>query len=344
MEGETSVSKSALKPIPRFREKSPVCILRGKGYYEMVKEAFTLLDISQVINPGDTVLVKPNFSALWRLPLRGSLTSREALEGVIKALREHTKAGEIIIAEGSGGSQTWRCFFKFKVPELALKYGASLVDLNWDVSLKVKVPNGYVLKDLWVPRTVYEVADVIISLPVLKIWDPFEPSGSAISLTLKNMVGTAPGRFYGWSKSGLPHFKANDPNDLMFGQSIQEAGMIVDICTINRINIGIIDALTVMHFAEERRNTDILAQENYRIDEPRMLIAGFDPVAVDSVGSAVMGFNPKKIVHLDLASKKGLGTNNLEEIAFVGENLKDVKLACNPMPWHKEILDSSSRN
>jgi len=334
-----SVSRSALKVAPRVEGKACVSIVRGKSPYEMVREAFALIEVDRVIEPGDTVLVKPNFSALWRLPLRGSLTSPEALEAVVRAVREDTEAGEVIIAEGSGGSQTWRCFFKFKVPEIAVKHGARLVDLNWDEAQKVQVQNGYVLKEFWPARTIHQVADVVISLPVLKIWDPFEPSGSAVSLTLKNMIGTAPGRFYGWSKSGLPHFKTNDPSDLMFGQSIQEAGMVVDICTVNRVNIGLVDALTVMHFADERKSEDLLDAENYRVEELNMLVAGYDPVAVDSVGCAVMGFNPKRIVHLNLAVEKRLGTNDLNEIALVGERLEDVRRTCNPMPWHSEIVD-----
>jgi uncharacterized protein (DUF362 family) len=45
-----------------------------------------------------------------------------------------------------------------------------------------------------------------------------------------------------------------------------------------------------------------------------LVIAETDPLAVDTVGAAVMRINPKNVKHLRLAEKKGFGTCNLRQI------------------------------
>ena len=43
-------------------------------------------------------------------------------------------------------------------------------------------------------------------------------------------------------------------------------------------------------------------------------IAGINMVAVDSVSSYLMGFDPQKLVYLRMAAEAGLGTNDLKQI------------------------------
>ena len=53
-----------------------------------------------------------------------------------------------------------------------------------------------------------------------------------------------------------------------------------------------------------------------------VIIAGKDAVAVDCVCAKIMGFNPRRVGHIKLAIKKGLGSPSHE---VVGEKLDDVK-------------------
>ena len=54
----------------------------------------------------------------------------------------------------------------------------------------------------------------------------------------------------------------------------------------------------------------------------KLIIAGKDAVAVDSVCARIMGFNPRRIGHIKLASKNGLGSTSYE---IVGETIESVK-------------------
>jgi len=50
-----------------------------------------------------------------------------------------------------------------------------------------------------------------------------------------------------------------------------------------------------------------------------LIMASSDPVATDSAVATIIGSNPKKIKHIVLAEKEGLGNLNFEA---VGENLR----------------------
>jgi uncharacterized protein (DUF362 family) len=53
-----------------------------------------------------------------------------------------------------------------------------------------------------------------------------------------------------------------------------------------------------------------------------VIVAGSDAVAVDSVCAKIMGFNPRRIGHIRLAAKKGVGNPHY---VIAGERLETVK-------------------
>jgi hypothetical protein len=57
-----------------------------------------------------------------------------------------------------------------------------------------------------------------------------------------------------------------------------------------------------------------------------VLIAGTNAVAVDAVGAAVLGLDPLKIRHLDLAVKHGYGINDADAIWTRGAEIGEVKV------------------
>ncbi|MEM3004269.1 MAG: hypothetical protein QXK96_03120 [Candidatus Bathyarchaeia archaeon] len=56
-----------------------------------------------------------------------------------------------------------------------------------------------------------------------------------------------------------------------------------------------------------------------------LVVVGDNAAAADAVMSSIMGYDPKKIKHLKLASAKGVGPINLDEIEVVGERIEDVR-------------------
>jgi hypothetical protein len=71
--------------------------------------------------------------------------------------------------------------------------------------------------------------------------------------------------------------------------------------------------------------------------EMDVLIAGRDLVAVDSVGCAVMGIDPRRIEHLRLAHERGLGEIDLKKIEVKGLSIAKVRRRFQPALWDAEV-------
>lgn len=86
-------------------------------------------------------------------------------------------------------------------------------------------------------------------------------------------------------------------------------------------HLSVLDGFVAMHREGPRHGTPI------RLG---LALAGTDPVAVDAVGAAAMGFDPMRVGHLRLAHETGLGVADLERIEVVGDPLDRVRRRCVP--------------
>ena len=197
----------------------------------------------------------------------------------------------------------------------------------------------------------YADTDVMVSLCKLK-----EHATTGITLTMKNQFGLTPNALYGdeapneSATKGRGHIhdiKIQDPREnplpydppgakeafFVAGPSGERVPRtIVDICAARPIHLGIIDGITSMNGGEGPWIND----RPRHITTPGVLIVGFDPVATDAVGTAVMGFDnpraPRGVApfgkcenHLLLAEQAGLGTADLARIEVVGRSIASVR-------------------
>jgi hypothetical protein len=51
------------------------------------------------------------------------------------------------------------------------------------------------------------------------------------------------------------------------------------------------------------------------------ILASSDIVALDTIAAKIMGFDPKDIDHINYAAKRELGTNKVENISIIGEDI-----------------------
>jgi len=195
---------------------------------------------------------------------------------------------KIIIGEGSGFADTSKAFEVAGVDVVAERWGVRLVDLNNDEFIQVYPPNPFSLEKIKVAKTALE--STIISVPKLK------PHRIAtVTLSLKNVMGAL-------ASKGTMHKGRLSPR-------------IADLASVLTPRISVVDGIIAGEGHESSGNPV----------EMNLIIAGTDPVAVDSVGAAVMDIPPTDVEHLLLAQKKGLGTCELEEITVVGEPIEKVK-------------------
>ncbi len=279
-----------------------------KAIEAMVRDAVELAG-GWPVKPGDVVLIKPNLvTSMFFLWYSGKLTE-EDFQGcftdarIVRALAVMAKesgAKRIIVGEGPASGDGWAAFMQsgyVAMVEDLEKEGikVELVDFSDEPYTWVK-SKGLANPEYAVPKVVTE-ATCVISVPALKTH-----SMTGVTLGLKNVaVGLLAGRVYGFFKYGAPH------------QKIPE--WITDMCSIFKINYTVVDGIWGMEGNGPLNGTPI------NMD---LIVAGADPVAVDSVCTAIMGFNPKNIGHIMMAAQNGLGVADLSQIAIEGEKIASV--------------------
>ena len=256
-----------------------VAIVKGTKPVDVTVKALRMINVDEVLSEEKPILVKPNYIDASH-PSTGITTDSRVIEGVVKFLKNRG-VKKIVIGEGSGFADTFKAFKVAGVDEVAKRWDVGLVDLNEDEFVEVNPPSPLALKRVKIAKTALE--STIISVPKLK---PHRMTD--VTLSIKNMMGVI-------SPKGSMHRRLNKN--------------IVDLASIVKPSIAVVDGIV----AGEGHETSVNPVEM------NLVIAGTDPVAVDAVGAAVMGINPKNVKHLRLAERKGLGTCNLEQIEIVGE-------------------------
>jgi uncharacterized protein (DUF362 family) len=272
-----------------------VAIMKGTNPQDITVEALKLAGAIDAI-PGDRpVLIKPNYIN-DRHPSTGITTDARVIEGVVAYLREHGLR-DIIVGEGCGHSDTFKAFRVAGVDALEEKWGVRLVDLNRDDFVEVRPTGSLALRRVRIAKTALE--STIISVPKLKLH-----GGAKVTLGLKNMMGVM------------------TPKGSMHNGHLSQN--IADLASIVTPRVTVVDGIIAGEGHETSGNP-------VRMD---LVIAGTDPVAVDSVGAAIMGVSPETVKHLCHAEELGLGTRDLDQIEVVGESIEGVrrKFRRSPLP------------
>ena len=188
----------------------------------------------------------------------------------------------------------------------------------------------------------YEDTDLLVSLARLK-----QHGTTGVTLTMKNMFGITPNSMYGGQPGDEDSLAGRGPihdprryvdlelPGLKPEFEATEAGVrvpctIADLCAARPVDLAIIDGISAMTGGENLYSSG----PKTRIVRPGVLIGGRNPVAVDAVGTSVMGFDPRAVRsgafarcdnHLLLAEQKGLGTADLRRIDVRGLTLDDAR-------------------
>lgn len=164
-------------------EKTRVGVVKEATIQESVREAISLAGGLSFIEPGDTVLVKPNVNSYDPYP---GTTNPEVVGEVVRMVKE-AGAKRVIVADRSGPgwySDTMYNMEKVGIAQAAREAGAEVVALEKEEWIRVQ-PKGakYWKRGFRIPKLVEEV-DHIINVPVAKTH-----RGATFSMSLKNFVG-----------------------------------------------------------------------------------------------------------------------------------------------------------
>ena len=196
---------------------------------------------------------------------------------------------KIIVADGGSFGISDK-FFKLNDISRLENYGIRIMNLNDDeIVNNIEIPNPLSLKTVNIVKIAMD-ASCIISVPSLKTHNL-----AKTTLSMKNMMGTIM------------------PKSIMHSNIHKKIADLVSVLR-SKMKFQIIDG--------------IIGSDGWELGgkpiQMNLIIAGKDPVAVDRVGSEIMGYGINKVKYLKYGKQKGLGTANLDEIEIVGKSIDEV--------------------
>ncbi|NKB69433.1 MAG: DUF362 domain-containing protein [Candidatus Latescibacteria bacterium] len=232
---------------------------------------------------------------------------------VVGELFKDAGAGRILVMEAvyDDGS-----YYNYGYSDVAATFGGEFVDLNKPSPMtefvELEVPNPLGAYDSYTINRALAEVDVFVSLPKAK-----RHASAGVTHALKNQVGSVPLAHYSGGQGHRAHLHADGNTTLVHN--------FLDINKVRPIHFSVNDAIKT---AEHGEGPWIRGFRTARFDS---LIAGFDPVAVDSISTQVMGYDPMaadnagpfgdNLVHtinyLRLAEESGMGVHDLAKIERV---------------------------
>ena len=279
-----------------MQNQATVAIIHDEDTKRAVHKALELIGgIHRTVPPKlegpPTFLIKPN-ACKAADPNSGEVTNFRVVEAIIEEVR--SIGGIPLVGEsciGSSPEKTDRALRSTGIWDAAERLGAKIVNFDMDEEVLVSIPKGRVLKRIGMAMSALQ-CDVRVSVPVLK----YHPN-TRVTLGLKNMKGCLLGQ------------NKKRTHDVDLHQAI------ADYNTILRPHLVIIDGTVAGAWSPLQKPVKLNA-----------IIAGFDPVATDSVGSLILGVDPNTVEHLHHAMEHGLGVFDINKIEVKGTPIKQISI------------------
>ena len=261
--------------------KKSLYIKYGSNGFEMAQSLMSHMNIAAEIPENALIGIKPNL-IVAKPSASGATTDPRIVDGIITYLKENGRSN-IIILEGSWvGDKTSRAFKICGYEKIAKKHGIELVDLQKDSGSALKVED----LTLFVCRKALEV-DYMINVPVLK-----GHCQTKMTVSLKNMKGCIPN-----SEKRRYH----------------TLGIHKPVACLNKVlktDLIIVDGII----------GDLDFEEGGTPVNMNRMIAGRDPVLVDSYCASLMGHNKNDIEYIKIAEKLKIGSTDTEKADIIEIN------------------------
>jgi uncharacterized protein (DUF362 family) len=345
---------------PQARAQAAVAIVVCKTYGPEIKAAlrqsFDLIGGVEKLVRNKTVTIKinltgTNFTRYLGRPVGETYMTHSSTVMALLALLFEAGAARVRLVESTQS-------------QAVLK--ESLIDAGWDVKAlgalgKVECENtrnlgdgksyatlpvpfgGYMFSSLELNHS-YHDTDVMISLAKLK-----QHLTAGVTLSMKNLFGITPNSLYGSEAGSEKATEGRGPlHDATGFEKLKLPGLkpdatwkdpfsrvpriVVDACSARPIDLAIIDGISAMTGGEGPWCAQAV---DIKYTNPGVLIVGRNPVSTDTVGTAIMGFDPRaeRMKHpfdhgdnfLLLAEQAGLGSADLSQIEVRGLSIEKAR-------------------
>ncbi len=276
---------------------------------EFAAAARALLEATGLELSGERVVIKPNLTtAVQRAdPDDGIATHPSFLRGVVDHLRAHGAARDKVyvledpLDEDHDGPRDWD---RTGVPQALAGTGAKLRFPTSRTVTRCRVPEALVHAERRVARLAVDPASVLINIPKLKTH-----TWAVTTVCMKNLMGLdyVNDRHYcaQSTHAALPeHAGRTDPRNQWLTTAHHEriqrelAKRLVDLSKIVRPVLNVVEGVV------GRDGTGFHQGKNHPLG---LCIAGTNAATVDAFASWLMGFDPLKLIYLQIAAAAGLG-------------------------------------
>jgi uncharacterized protein (DUF362 family) len=275
-----------------------VCLVKGNDCRQIVYEAIKKIEDDVLASIGDKkkILIKPNFVVTTR---QLAATHVEAVRGILDFLAPNYK-GQIVIGESTISRQgTFHGYENYGYLPLETEYNVKLVDLNkqpWQY--RYVFGPGHRPTPIRIISTFLDPDTYIISAAKMKTHDRV-----VTTLSLKNVLLGAPLNDYKKNDKGLMHteYKFSRKSLLHYNMFHLAQEIYPDL--------GVIDGFEAMEGRGPTGGTPV---------DARIALASLDPLAMDTLATRLMGFDPGQIGYLASMHQAGIGQGDLAKVQVLG--------------------------
>lgn len=289
-------------------DKSRVAILRCDGYQPReIKPALDkLLELIGFVGPDSKgiTLVNPNL-----LSARGPERAITTHPHLVRAVADKFVNGssKVYVGDSPGGADRGvkRVWKNTGLLDAMQGSGADLYSFEGNPVVQVQ-HNGREFRINELARK----ADFVVGVSKLKTHVLTLMTGA-----LKNCFGFVPG-----FRKAIYHKEYPKP--------YQFSEMLTDLYAASKPDLFIMDAILAMEGD---------GPSSGRPRKLNLLLASTDAVALDTVAATIIGFNPRKIDYLKIASDWNIGNTDLNRIEIVGEPLAKCKVDDFKLPSNTKL-------
>ena len=274
------------------KEEYDLAVISGEPIAATKKALEAIGGISRFVKKGQRVVLKPNMS-FARTPDFSATTHPLVVATVAQACVE-AGAPQVLVLDHTL-HRAELCLERAGIREACKNIpGVYVLALQERKFFReVKVPKGRVLESVEVVKEILD-GDILINIPIAK-----SHSATGVSLGMKGLMGLV------WDRESF-HSQFN----------INQA--IADLGTVIRPPLTILDATRALVSGGPGGPGEV--------KKPNLIIAGTDPVAVDSYGVSIVpwygqNFRGRQVEHLLAAYEKGLGKIDIDQLKVFREKV-----------------------
>ena len=291
MAGAT-LALSGNPPFLQAKEEYDLVVISGEPAAATKKALEILGGISRFVKKGQRVILKPNMS-FTRTPEFGATTHPLVVATVAQDCM-NAGAQQVLILDHTL-HRAELCLERTGIREACKNIpGVHVLTLQERKFFQeIKVPQGKVLERVEVMKEILD-GSVLINIPVAK-----SHSATGVSMGIKGLMGLI------WDRESF-HSRYN----------MNQA--LADLATVIKPQLTILDATRALTSGGPGGPGTVM--------KPNLVIAGVDPVAVDSYGVSIVpwygqNFKGRQVEHLLIAHQRGLGKIDIDQLKIFKEKV-----------------------